>query len=186
MSGDAGAFEAGDEVYRIYGSVMHAVQYWELVLALRWWRMLTPPSDDREADSTAAAKPVNRLETAFTKVTASQARKELEGDMPDELLAAVGGLIDDRNRLAHRFLRERQFGADFRPGTLAWLGNAGARFDASTRSLGEDLASGGSYEGAVRPHWPTLGETLVERLFAGESIDYQAALRQALEEADEA
>lgn len=172
------ADEPSDEVYRIYGKVMHTVQYWELVLTLRWWRMLTPPRNDREAESQAAAKAVNRLETAFTKVTASQARKELEEDLPEELLAVVGPLIEDRNRLAHRFLREQQSGADFRPGTLAWLGDAGAQFDASIPALVEDLAARGPYEGAVRPHWAALGDTVVERLFTGEPADYQEALRR--------
>lgn len=173
----ADARESSDEVYRIYGNVMHTVQYWELSLTLHWWQMLTPASDDREAESEAAAKAVDRLEKAFTKVTASQARKELEGDMPDELLAAVADLIDDRNRLAHRFLREQQVGGDFKPGTLAWLGDAGARFDASVRALESDGDRRGSYGGAVRSHWPALAEALVEQLFAGERIDYAAALR---------
>lgn len=101
-------------------------------------------------------------------------------------MAAVSDLIDDRNRLAHRFLREQQVGADFRPGTLAWLGDAGERFDASTHALGEELASGGSYEGAVRPHWPALGDALVQSLFAGDAVDYRTALRLALEDTKDA
>jgi hypothetical protein len=161
---DDAVVEPSDEVYRIYGSVMYTVQYWELALTLRWWLMLTPSSDEREAESEAAAKAVDRLEKAFTKVTAGQARRELEGDMPDELLAMIGDLIDDRNRLAHRFLREQQARVGFRPGTLGWLGDARARFDASFRALDANPADGGSYEGVVRPHWPALAEILVERL----------------------
>lgn len=186
MANEEGVFESNDEVYRIYGSVMHAVQYWELVLTMRWWLMLTPPSNHREAESKAAAEAVARLEKAFTRVTASQARKELEGEMPHELLAAVGDLIDDRNRLAHRFLREQQSNGDFRPGTLAWLGDAGARFDASTRMLLSDLARRGAYAGAVRAHWPKLAKTLVDRLFAGDPVDFQAVLDQARHELGDA
>ena len=179
---DAPAVEPSDEVYCVYGSVMHIVQYWELLLAMRWWQMLTPPVDRREAESKAAAKAIDRLNKAFTKVTASQARKDLEDELPPELLEAVGGLIDDRNRLAHRFLRERQAGPDFGPGTLALLGDYGARFDASIQSLGEVVTTTGSYEGAVRDHWPSLAETLAERLLTGEPVDFEAALREAHEE----
>lgn len=178
------ALEPSDEVYRIYGSVMHVVQYWELALVLRWWQMLTPPVDQREAESRAAAKAVDRLEKAFTKVTASQARKDLEGDLPEDLLATVGDLIEDRNRLAHRFLREQQEGAGFRQGTLRWLGDAGARFDAAVRALNADPGGREPYEGAVRPHWQALGEVLVERLFAGKPIDYEAALGQVQHDND--
>jgi hypothetical protein len=101
------ALEPSDEVYLVYGSVMHTVQYWELALALRSWRMHTPPVEQREAESQSAAKAVDRIEKASTRATASQARKELEGELPEELLETVSELIAVRNRLAHRFLRDR-------------------------------------------------------------------------------
>lgn len=107
--------EPSDEVYRVYGSVMHTVQYWELALAVLWWQVTTPEADRREAESKASRKAVDRLEKAFTKMTASQARKELENDLPPETLGLVGGLLEARNQLAHRFLRERQDADGFKP-----------------------------------------------------------------------
>lgn len=49
---------------------------------------LRPPSDQREAESKPATKAVDRLEKAFTKVTAAQARNDLEGELPGELLTS--------------------------------------------------------------------------------------------------
>ena len=173
--------EAAHEVYGIYGNVMHLVQTWELALAILWWRGTTPASGTGEAESKASAEAVDRLENAFIKVTASQARRDLGDDLPIEIAELVGELLPIRNRLAHRFLREQQLGTGFEPGTLAWLGSAGARFDESVRTIFKRMGSLGSYEGPVRAHWPNLGDKLVDRLLAGEPVDFDAELREARE-----
>jgi hypothetical protein len=178
------AIESNDEVHRVYGSVMHVVQFWELALALAWCQATTPAGERAEAESTASKKAVHRLETAFGKVTASQARKELGDDLPPEVLGSVSELVRDRNRLAHRFLRERQCADGFKPGTLAWLGDAGFRFDASVRALSVHMDSAGPYQGDVAPHWPAIGTSLTAHLFAGEPVDFEEILRKASETLD--
>lgn len=177
--------EPSDEVYRVYGNVMHTVQYWELVLAFMWWWTTTPKSEGREAESKEARRAVDRLEKAFTKVTASQARKELEDDLPSEIRDAVRGLLDDRNRLAHRFLRDRQDGKGFKPGTLGLLGDVGQRFDVSIQALWAHLAAFEPYRGQVRPHWPLFAEALSADLFAGVPVDFDKALSEAQSRIDQ-
>jgi hypothetical protein len=168
--------EPSKEVYFIYGNVMHIVHWWELLTAVIWWQNTTPEAEQREAESKGAEKAIVRLERAFTKVTASQARRELEGKLEPELLDDIAERLDDRNRLAHRFLREQQTERGFMPGTLEWLGEAGGRFDASLRTL--YARTEGDYAGVVRPHWPGLGQTILTRLFSGEPLDLEDALRQ--------
>lgn len=174
----AGPVESSDEVYRIYGSVMHTVQYWELALTLRAWRVLLPEAEQREAESQAAAEAVDQLERAFQKVTAGQARKRLEDALPPEVFAQVASLVQDRNRLVHRFLREQQDGSGFRAETLRWLGEAGQRFDESVHLLFEEGVED-AYAGPVRDFWPEVADVLVDRLFSGEPLDYTIELRRA-------
>lgn len=169
--------EPANEVYRIYGNVMHVVQTWELALALLSWRVRLPqPSGEAESD--ASARAVNELERAFQRVTAGRARRDLKDNLPAEIADTLDALIPNRNRLAHRFLREQQLRDEFQPGSLVWLGNAGASFEASLRQISVQLDSFDSCDGPVRSHWPRLAQTLAERLFAGEPVDMDDALRQ--------
>lgn len=168
--------ESFDEVLRIYGSVMHLVQNWELALALLSWRVKLPQPSG-EAESEASAKAVDQLQRAFQRVTASQARRDLGDDLPAEIADTLESLIPDRNRLAHRFLREQQLRDGFQLGSLVWLGNAGARFEASMKQISARLDSFDPYDGPVRPHWSQLAQTLSDRLFGGEPVDLDDALR---------
>lgn len=170
--------EPADEVYRIYGNVMHLVQTWELALALLSWRVKLPqPSGEAESDASAVA--VGELERAFQRVTAGRARRDLEDNLPAEVAGTLDALIPNRNRLAHRFLREQQLRDGFQPGSLVWLGNAGAGFEASLKQINLQLDAFGSYDGPVRSHWPRLAQLLAGRLFAGERAGMNDALRQS-------
>jgi hypothetical protein len=171
--------EPADDIYRAYGSIMHLVQTWESAVVLLWWRAGIPEGGTGEAETPASVTVVQRLERAFTRVTAGQARRALGDDMPPAIAQAVADLIPDRNRLAHRFLREQQLGPGFAPGTMQWLVEAGERFDACLRSLFEHMESFGSYDGVVRPHWPDLADKAVERLMRGEPLDFEDLLRES-------
>ena len=170
--------EPQQRVYALYGAIMHLVQSWEQSLSLIWWRS-TLTGSDGEAETTASANAVLRLQHAFQKVTASQARRELGDDLPAEIADKVAELVPDRNRLAHRFLREQQLRDAFKPGTMAWMEQAGVRFEASMRQIADHLGSFGDYAGPVRSHWPQLAQDLTGRLLAGERVDVDEALRQA-------
>lgn len=175
---DVGATEDIDDVFRVYGAVMRTVQWWERTLALLWWRALLTPSDRREAESKASAKAVARLEHAFSKVTAAQAAKELDG-LPPELSEEVGELLPHRNRLAHRFLLEHEHAGAFKHGTLRQLAEYGGRFDAATRALMDQLDTTAGYTGEVRDHWPALAQKIEDRLWAGQPVDYADALERS-------
>jgi hypothetical protein len=158
----AQTIEPADEVYRIYGNVMHLVQTWESAVVLLWWRAGIPEGGSGEAEAERSASAVDRLERAITRVTAGQARRELGGELPTEIADSVANLIPDRNRLAHRFLREQQVDAGFAPGTLEWLGDAGARFDACIRALirhmERSVRTRASYD-RTGLSWPTRSPT---------------------------
>ena len=178
MTDDPLPMEPANEVYWIYGNVMHLVQTWELALALLSWRARLPqPSGEAEAE--ASAKAVGELERAFQRVTAGRARRDLEDNLSAEIADTLDALIPNRNRLAHRFLREQQLRDGFQPGSLVWLGNAGTAFEASLKQIRVQLGSLNSYDGPVRTHWPRVAQTLVGRLFAGEPVDMDDALRRS-------
>jgi hypothetical protein len=169
--------EPASDIYRAYGSVMHLAQTWESAVVMLWWRALGSRRAGRVRRKTpASVAVVERLEKAFMRVTAGQARRELGNDVSPEFAQAVADLVPERNRLAHRFLREQQLGPGFAAGAMAWLGDVGARFDGCLHSIFRHMESFGAYDGVVRPHWPELAERAVERLFAGEP--HRTAARQ--------
>lgn len=80
-------------------------------------------------------------------------------------------MIDERNRLAHRFLRERAApDGQFEPGTCDELAALAKRFLISLRSVMSTIDSFDTYEGPVLKHWPELAERITERVSSGQAI----------------
>jgi hypothetical protein len=172
--------EPPQQVYRLYGAIMHLVQNWEQALSMIWWHA-SLTGNDGEAETEASQKAVLRLQHAFQKVTASQARKELGDNLPAEIADGVAALVSDRNRLAHRFLREQQLRGRFKSGTMTWMEQAGVRLEASMKQIQDHVNSFEDYKGPVRSHWPQLAQDLADRLLAGELIDLDQALQKSHE-----
>jgi hypothetical protein len=170
--------EPPERVYTLYGAVMHLVQTWEQLLSMIWWRS-TVTGNAGEAETQASKKAILRLQHAFQKMTAAEARKQLGDDLPAQIADQVVALMPERNRLAHRFLREQQLLDAFKPGTMAWMEHAGGKFEASMEQMKGYVNSFGEYKGPVRPHWSQLADHLADRLLAGEPIDMAEALRRS-------
>jgi hypothetical protein len=77
----------------------------------------------------------------------------------------------ERNRLAHRFLREQAVdGGAFKAGTHDQLLALGNRFMDSYEAIVHEVMKGDPYTGPVPPHWPELADRITERLSRGERI----------------
>jgi hypothetical protein len=164
--------DSRDAVLRTYGEVMVQVQQWELALALLWWKV--ERNDDGPAgdfDTKASQEQIRRLQAAFLKKTAGSVREQVEPHLDTETAANLKAIWDERNRLAHRYLREQDTdGSGFSDGTFGELMELGNRFEASASGVVEALMSGGDYAGPVPGHWPALAERLIGRLERGERI----------------
>jgi hypothetical protein len=166
--------DAREHVLIGYGEVMAVVQDWELALAIVWWRTSrkrrTRPSGD--FDTPRSQKEVTRLEAAFLRKTVQELREDVAPHLEHQTADDLEGLIGERNRLAHRFLREQKAaeGPDFEPGTHDELLALGNRFDSSRASIMQTLDSLESYDGPVPEHWPEIAERIMERVFSGRKI----------------
>jgi hypothetical protein len=87
-------------------------------------------------------------------------------------------LMTERNRLAHRFLRERVADdRNFKPGTHDQLVALGNRFMGSLESVMQTIAAFEPYQGPVLEHWSPLAERITERVFSGQVIPRDPALQ---------
>jgi hypothetical protein len=83
----------------------------------------------------------------------------------------LGELMTERNRLAHRFLRERSADDDdFLPGTYELLIAIGSRFMASLEAAKRVIDGFESYRRPVLAHWGALADRITKRLSAGEVV----------------
>jgi hypothetical protein len=156
-----------------YGEVMAVVQDWELALAIVWWRTECKqkgrPSGD--FDTAASQKEISRLEAAVLRMTAQSVREAVAPHLEATTAQNLDALIDERNRLAHRFLRETSASdGDFQPGTHDELIALGSRFDDSRASVMRTIQSFEFYDGPIPEHWPAVADRITERAFSGQTI----------------
>ena len=156
-----------------YGEVMSVVQFWELALAVVWWRAQrrkkTHPSGDFDTDR--SQKEIFRLEAAFLRMSAQAVRDAVAPHLESTAAEDLEDLMAVRNRLAHRFLREQSLGPrDFKPGTHDELLRVGNRFMSSLESIMRTISAFEPYKGPVPAHWEELGERITERVFSGRPI----------------
>jgi hypothetical protein len=156
-----------------YGEVMSTVQLWEQALAFVWWQtqLKNPSRPAGDFDTPRSQKEIMRLEAAFLRVTAQAVRKAVAPHLEPKTADDLDGLMAERNRLAHRFLRERVVGdRDFEPGTHDQLLALGDRFMASLESVMRTIEGFEPYNGPVPEHWDALTERITERVFSGRPI----------------
>jgi hypothetical protein len=157
-----------------YGEVMSVVQLWEQALALIWWRAERKhkkrPSGD--FDTERSQREIMRLEAAFLRTPAQAIREAVAPHLEADTASNLEGLIAERNRLAHRFLREQNVGkGTFKAGTQDQLIALGNAFMESLDSIAKSLmADYEPYDGPVPDHWPAIAERIAERLFGGNSV----------------
>lgn len=156
-----------------YGEVMCVVQSWEQALAFIWWRVKRKkkgrPAGD--FDTERSQKEIMRLETAFQRMTAQAVREAVAPRLEPQTARGLEDLMAQRNRLAHRFLREQAGdGGDFKAGTHDQLVVLGDRFMDSLDSLMRTITNIGPYTGPVPEHWIAVAERITDRVFSGEKI----------------
>jgi hypothetical protein len=162
-----------DHVLIGYGEVMSIVQFWEQALAFVWWRTQrkNPSRPSGDFDTQRSQKEITRLEAAFLRMTAQAVRKAVAPHLEHKTADDLDELMTERNRLAHRFLRERVAGdRDFEPGTHDLLLALGNRFMASLESVMRTIEGFEPYKGPVPAHWEALGDRITERVFSGQAI----------------
>jgi hypothetical protein len=166
--------DSRDGVLRGYGEVMAVVQEWELALTLVSHHAERKPNSQPvdDFDTSKSQKEIRRLEDAFLRKTAQAARQSVEPLLEPDTAKDLQGLMTERNRLAHRFLREHAVpgGSDFEPGTHRELLALGDKFDRARASVMRTLAGFEDYTGPVPEHWPAIAGRITERLFNGEAI----------------
>lgn len=165
--------DARERVLIGYGEVMSIVQDWELALAVVWWRTTrkhrSRPSGD--FNTARSQKEIKRLEAAFLRKTAQDIREEIAPHLEHQAADDLEGLMNERNRLAHRFLRERATDdRQFEPGTHDELISLGNRFMSSLGSVMRTIGRFEDYKGPVPEHWPGTAERIMERVFGGQTI----------------
>jgi hypothetical protein len=165
--------DARERVLIGYGEVMSIVQLWEQALAVVWWHTQrkhgSRPSGD--FDTPRSQKQIARLEAAFLRMTAQAVREAVAPCLEPKTADDLGELMAERNRLAHRFLRERVADdRDFKAGTHDQLIALGDRFMGSLESVMRTIAAFESYRGPVLEHWSPLAERIMERVFSGQAI----------------
>lgn len=166
--------DARERVLIGYGEVMCVVQYWELALAGTWWlrtrKRNTRPTGD--FDTARSQKEIMRLEAAFLRTPAQSIREAVSPHLERETATDLQDLMAERNRLAHRFLRDHADGDQgaFKPGTHGELIALGDRFLGSLESVMQSMMGSESYAGPVLDHWPDLADRIVERVFSGKPI----------------
>lgn len=156
-----------------YGEVMSIVQFWEQALAIIWWRTQrkNPSRPSGDFDTQRSQKEIVRLEAAFLRVTAQAVKKAVAPHLEPKTADDLDELMAERNRLAHRFLREKMAGdRDFEPGTHDHLLALGTRFMASLESVMRTIEGIKPYKGPVPEHWEALGHRITERIFTGRAI----------------
>lgn len=166
--------EANEDIFIAYGHVMSLVQMWEQAQEIIWWRVKRKrpnrPSGDWDTDR--SQREIVRLERALQQTTPQSIIEQIEPSLPDGAADEVRELFADRNRLAHRFLLERQVpGEGYVAGTRAELIEIGNRFMASLDKLmTAEALHGKPYDGEVPPHWEPLAQRITDRAFGGQSI----------------
>lgn len=166
--------EMDEHIFIAYGHVMSIVQQWEQAQEIIWWRAKrkhpTRPSGDWDSDR--SQREIIRLERALQQLTPQSIIEQIAPVLPEGAAEEIRGLFQERNRLAHRFLLERQTGrGGYVPGTHAELVGLGKRFMASLdRLMTCDALHSTSYRGDVPPHWEGLAQRITDRAFSGQSI----------------
>jgi hypothetical protein len=163
-----------------YGEVMVIVQLWEQALAVVWWRTLrkNPSRPSGDFDTPRSQKEIMRLEAAFLRMTAQAVSKAISPHLEPKTAEDLSELMTERNRLAHRFLRESiADGRDFEPGTHDQLIALGNKFMASLESVMRTIGGFEPYEGPVAEHWNALAERITERVFSGQAIPRDPGLQ---------
>lgn len=138
--------EAG-RVFYLYGAVMLAVQSFERNLATlalilnRSHRMRQLRT--REEIARALQRTMNRSLDAYQRSSAKALRNKLPDDFDVELLLEIEGMLEWRDRLAHRYLLETLVDVhaahEFQPGTAEELMKLGAGFLTLAEKLRERL-----------------------------------------------
>jgi hypothetical protein len=164
--------DSRERVLLAYGEVMSLVQHWEQALAMVWWRAERKgPRPAGDFDTPASQKQISRLEAAFLHMTAQAVREAVSPHLEPETAESLSELMADRNRLAHRFLRERASeGGDFEAGTHDQLIAMGNRFMESWESIMRTIDSFEGYTGPVPKYWEPIAERIVGRVFSGEKV----------------
>ena len=165
--------DAHERVLIGYGQVVSIVQLWEQALAVVWWR--TQRKNRSRAtgdfDTARSQKEIVRLEAAFLRMTAQAVKEAVAPHLEPKTADDLGELMSERNRLAHRFLREI-FADDgnFTPGTHDQLIALGNRFMDSLESVTGTIADFEPYKGPVLEHWGALAERITKRVFRGQAV----------------
>lgn len=165
--------DARERVLIGYGEVMSVVQHWEQALAILWWRTTrkSPGRPTGDFNTARSQKEILRLEAAFLRMTAQAVRDAVSPHLDPETAANLPALMDDRNRLAHRFLREQATeGGWFEAGTHDQLIALGNRFMDSYEAIVHEVMKADPYTGPVPSHWPDLADRITDRLARGERI----------------
>jgi hypothetical protein len=114
---------------------------------------------------------VIRLERALHRKTVQELWRDVGPLLGEEVAAKLDGLIEHRNRLAHRFLREQaalEPGCDYRPGTHRELVSIMGRFMRSYQAIMKRLMTLPGYDRPVPKHWTAVAQRIVDRAFAGQ------------------
>jgi hypothetical protein len=124
-------------VFSVYGLVMFTVQIFEAHLGRLWmWRQV----GEHETTTTRNIKKgIARMIHATHRASASELLKGLDGQLEEQLFDELGRLIQWRDVLAHRYLRERYrpsgSGGRFATGTYQELLGLRDDFVASSLAL---------------------------------------------------
>ncbi len=123
-------------------------------------------------DSERSQREIVRLERALQQTTPQSIIEQIAPALPDGAANEIRDLFADRNRLAHRFLLERQAHGDrYLAGTRAELIHIGNRFMASLDKLmTTEALHAQDYEREVPPHWEGLAQRITDRAFDGKPI----------------
>jgi hypothetical protein len=165
--------DARECVLVVYGEVMLIVQFWEQALAFIWWRAerRNPTRATGDFDTPSSQKEIVRLEAAFLRLTAQRVREAVATHLEPAAADDLSELMTERNRLAHRFLRERSADdGDFLPGTYEQLITIGSRFMASFEAAKRVIDGFEPYRGPVLAHWGAVADRITKRLSAGEVV----------------
>jgi hypothetical protein len=163
-----------------YGEVMSIVQLWEQALTVVWLRTQrkNPSRPSGDFDTPRSQKEIMRLEAAFLRMTAQSVRKAISPHLEPKTADDLSELMSERNRLAHRFLRERAADdRDFKLGTHDQLIALGNRFMASLESVMRTIEGFEPYKGPVPEHWNGLAERITELVFGGQAIPRDPGLQ---------
>jgi hypothetical protein len=172
MTPQALGADARERVLICYGEVMSIVQLWEQALGVVWWNTQRKNRPSGDFDTPQSQKEIARLEAAFLRMTAQAVREAVAPHLEPATVGDLGDLMAERNRLAHRFLRETVADdrARFKTGTHDQLVALGTRFMASLESVMRTIAAFESYKGPVSEHWGPLAERITARVFSGQAI----------------